>query len=113
MKKNNKKIVFNLGPTPVFFYPNVNPFDGIYQSIYCGCSHAVIYNRNVQNDLIYNMSNKNIKHWDVFINKEYYNYFYIYPLCYQTFPITDNQKYWYSSNSDELRAKILKSVLSN
>ena len=38
---------------------------------------------------------RDVKHWDLYLNLYYSNYFYKYPLCYQTFPITENQQNWH------------------
>ena len=83
---------FNLGPIPLLFYPNIN--NNIYKSIACYTAHANIYNKNIINDIIDN-NIRDVKHWDLYLNLYYSNYFYKNPLCYQTFPITENQKNWH------------------
>lgn len=109
-KNKDNKFYFNLGPTPIIFYPNINLFNPIFKGIYCGCSQAIIYNKKTQYDILYKI-NKDIKHWDTFLMKTYNNYFYEIPLCYQTFPQTENQKYWYSSDNNMWYIKILNNLI--
>ena len=91
LQKKNENFYFNLGPIPFIFYPTIK---NIYKSILCYTSHANIYNKKIIDNIIYK-NVRDIKHWDVFLTFNYNNYFYKYPLCYQTFPETDNQKNWH------------------
>ena len=112
----NKAFYYNLGPIPKFFYPNINLFNNTYRGIYCILAHANIYNKKCINEIFENINNKNIElSWDEYLIKNYNNYFYKYPLIYQTFPETENKQIWYSEgyiNSflrliNDLRIKLL------
>jgi hypothetical protein len=94
-KKN--KMYFNLGPIPLLFYPNLNLQNNTYRGLFTACSQSIIYNKNIQLDLL-KKYNDNTKHWDLFLEKNYINYFYKFPLCYQIFPETENQKHWLNDN---------------
>jgi hypothetical protein len=103
-KNKSNTFYFNLGPTTILFYPNINIFNPIFKGIYCGTSHSIIFNKNIQIDILKKYeSNKYFEkylHWDTFIFSNYDNYFYKYPLCYQIFPITENQQYWFSDDKN-------------
>jgi hypothetical protein len=58
-----------------------------------GGAHALIYSRNCI-DRVLKEDKRKIKDWDNFIQKIFRRYMYNEPLCYQTFPETENQKYW-------------------
>ena len=91
---------YNLGPIPVLFYPNFNLLmDRNIRAIYITMSHANIYNRNIRDKVLSDTVSGNV-HWDVHITKNYLSYFNIHPLCYQTFPPTENQKVWASNIFD-------------
>lgn len=93
-EKNKRSIFYyNLGPIPFIFYPNLNFFDNTYSGIYTMGAQSIIYTKKIQIDIM-KYINKNIYHWDHFLVNKYKNYFYKYPLCYQIFPPTENQKYW-------------------
>ena len=106
-KNKDKKFVFNLGPIILLFYPNLNIFNPIYKNISMNNSHAIIYNKNSQNDLLYKFNNKkNIElfiHWDNLLNKLYDSYFYRSPLCYAVYPETENSKYWSNNFCEYVR----------
>ena len=108
----NKLFYYNLGPIPMLFYPNINIFDNTYKGIYCTSSHAIIYPKSIQLDII-NRMNTGVQHWDSFLMKTYTNYFYRYPLCYQLFPQTENQKYWYTTDQNSLFQKICNFIIIN
>jgi len=93
----NKVFYYNLGSSPVLFYPNINLFNNTYSGIYCPLAHANIYNKKSRIEILKNINNINV-HWDVYLTMNYNNYFYKYPLIYQTFPETENKKYWLSDN---------------
>jgi hypothetical protein len=96
----NKSFYFNLGPFPVLFYPSIN--SNIYRGIYSTLTHGVIYNKNIIFKII-NDSNMNDYHQiDEYLTANYKNYFYKIPLSYQTFPETDNKKYWGGDNAGSI-----------
>jgi hypothetical protein len=118
----NRVFYYNLGTFPLFFYPNINIFNNTYRGIFCVLAHANIYNKKSRIQILENI-NKNIKNinvqWDAYLTMNYINYFYKYGIIYQTFPETENKKYWLSDNkysffenflkyTDDLRIKYLK-----
>lgn len=108
----NELFYYNLGPIPLLFWPNINIFNNTFKEIYCTSSHAIIYPKKIQYDIMTKMNN-NIQHWDWFLMKTYKNYFYKYPLFYQTYSQTSNQKYWYSNNHNSLFHKISNYIIIN
>jgi len=110
LKKNvDKKICFNLGGIPILLYPNINIYKNIYKTLFCLTSHGILYNKNIQNDILCKKTQDKNKHWDEFLTKNYNIYIYKEPLCYQTFPKTDNQKYWSGSDLNKyITLKIIK-----
>jgi hypothetical protein len=111
-KYNNDKITFNLGPIPVIFYPNLNPFNNIYKNIFTTGAQSIIYNKNARIDIMKYYGNNKIRHWDLFITSTYNSYFYRNPLIYQTYPQTENQKYWVSNNKNDLLSIINQKIIS-
>ena len=90
-KNSNNSFFFNLGAVPFIF--NIIPNSNIYKGIYALTSHSIIYNKNILIKIM-NDKNKKYHYMDHYIAINYSNYFYKFPLCYQTFPNTDNNKYW-------------------
>jgi hypothetical protein len=113
-KNKNKMFYYNLGPTPIIIYPNMNIFNNTYQSLVSSSSHANIYTKKCQLDILKKVEKgENINdHWDQFLFKKYKNYFHKYSICYQTFPITENQKIWFEGLFSNLRFNILKSIIT-
>jgi len=95
-KNKNEKFYYNLGPSPLIINPNINIFNKNYKCNICFATHANIYTKNIRIDILNKINNRyNISiHWDVFLTRNYKNYFHKYSICYQTFPITENQKIW-------------------
>ena len=65
-------------------------------------AQSIIYNKNI----IFKITNdKNINNYhqiDEYLTRNYKNYFYKIPLSYQTFPETDNKKYWGGNNTESI-----------
>jgi len=93
IKNKDKTFYYNLGTIPLIFYPNINIFNNTFRGFDCRLSHAIIYTKKIQIDIIEHKNN-NIMNWDNFLTRKYLNYFYKYPLCYQLFTKTENQNYW-------------------
>lgn len=100
IKNNNKTFYYNLGPFPCLFYPNLNIFNNTFSGLFCINTQAIIYNKKIQYEIMEYKNKELIKNWDYFLTTTYKNYFYKHPLCYQTFPKTDNQKYWLRNKND-------------
>jgi hypothetical protein len=66
-----------------------------YIPIFHAGTHAVIYSKKSR-DYVLSHSFNEINDWDVFFMKNYKlnKYLYHEPLCYQTFPETENSKFW-------------------
>lgn len=103
-KNKNETFYFNLGPTPILFYPNINICNPIFKGIYSGSAHSIIFNKKIQYEILKkSIIDKNFKkylHWDSFIFSNYNNYFYKIPLCYQIYSITENQQYWFGDDKN-------------
>lgn len=82
---NHTHFVYRLGCLPTIQIP-YNSYTNIGFS---GGAHAIIYSKDVRNTLLHS----EIADWDVELIK-YINYIYYKPLCYQLFPLTENQKHW-------------------
>ena len=116
IKNKDKTFYYNLGTAPALFYPNINIFNNTFRGIFCPLSHAVIYTKKIQLDII-KRTNENIKssnnQWDNFLTNTYLNYFYKYPLCYQTFPKTKNKEYWCDKSKYSYYCTIEDFIISN
>jgi hypothetical protein len=90
IEKKDEEFIYYLGCLPfiIFFYSMDLKH---YFSIISSGSHSVIYSKKSR--LIeYDLS---LDHWDRIIEKQVKNrYLYYIPLCYQTYPLTDNRKQW-------------------
>jgi len=90
-KEEDTGFIYYLGCNPIIVYPcslNLNH----YKSIKSMSMHSIIYSRKARN--IKNMK-VDLKHWDVIVENSITNrYLYYKPLCYQTYPDTDNKKSW-------------------
>ena len=77
-------------------------------------AHCIIYTKKIQIDILKKNRN-NIIHWDYFLTTNYTNYFYRYPLCYQIFPKTDNQKEWFKNDPlkkfNEIKLDLVLNIL--
>jgi hypothetical protein len=114
-KNKDEMFYYNLGPTPIIIYPNMNVFNNNYQSLVSSSSHANIYTKKCQLDILQRAEKEEHinDHWDQFLFKKYKNYFHKYSICYQTFPITENQKIWFEGLFSNLRFNILKNIIKS
>jgi len=59
-------------------------------------THSIIYSKKTRDYILNNIKQNTINDWDIFLNFNFANRFKYYtPLCYQTFPTTDNSKNWH------------------
>lgn len=87
---NKESMIYNLGAVGKFKKYNNN-----HKKIIFGvCSHSIIYNKKA---FIYVKDNLN-KQIDTFLNNIVNKFTYNIPLCYQTFPETENQNIWLNCN---------------
>tara|TARA_B100001287_G_scaffold173409_1_gene146048 strand:+ start:34 stop:897 length:864 start_codon:yes stop_codon:yes gene_type:complete len=91
IQNREKPFVYYLGCLPVL---NV-PVSIRHQRMFWGLTtHACIYTSNVKQILIDNADS--VDDWDIYLNIQFHvsRYRYINPLCYQTFPRTENRDNW-------------------
>jgi hypothetical protein len=88
--KNINYDTYHLGCLP-YFRKQLNDYHS--KNILSTGTHAVIYSKNI----IKSKNKENtaflIADWDVYL-KLYSQYMFNFPLCYQLFPVTENQKEW-------------------
>ena len=88
-KLNSNQWIFALGLMPwVSLYYSY----GIRRSILAYGTHASIFPISVVNNIVQNCNS--ISDMDNYVNTRCVRYFYDYPLVTQTFPETENSKYW-------------------
>lgn len=94
-KHRNETFFYNIGAIPPMFIPIL--LDKYhYMGIQTLPNHSVIYTRQIQNDILHNIikPTEKVKFFDSWLSKKYRGYFYKYPICYQTFPTTDQSSEW-------------------
>jgi hypothetical protein len=90
IEKKHENMIYYLGCIPIIIAPCQIIFQQYYSFKSC-CTHAIIYSQKVRKANL----NLNLKHWDVIIeNGVSSRYLYYKPLCYQTFPETENKQTW-------------------
>ena len=95
----DEEFIYSLGAVPIFIYPLFK--DETYKSIKSLTMHSVIYSKKLIRNM--NYLDLSYKHWDVIIEKYTNNrYLYSIPLCYQTFPETDNKKTWSEKDGNKI-----------
>jgi hypothetical protein len=94
-KKKNEEFIYYLGCNPILVVPCTIDLKH-YKSYKSLSSHAVIYSKKT----ITKTLNVNLKHWDVIIENGVQNkYLYHIPLCYQTYPETENKQTWFEKDN--------------
>ena len=88
-KLNSNECVFALGLVP---WLSLYYSYGIRRSILASGLHATIFPISVINNIVNNCNS--ISDMDNYVNAMCVRYFYDYPLVTQTFPETENSKYW-------------------
>jgi hypothetical protein len=95
IKNKNKDICYLIGSLPFIIIPT---FDlNHWKGFFTGGMHSVIYTKQHRINIL-KMDQSKIKDWD---KKDFFKlkkYVYKKPLCFQTFPITNNRKNWHDSN---------------
>ena len=89
-KKKNEEFIYYLGCNPILIIPC--SFDLKHYKSFKSCStHAIVYSKKARTKTL----NLNLKHWDVIIENSVKNrYLYHIPVCYQTYPDTENKASW-------------------
>jgi hypothetical protein len=87
----DKAFVYFIGVLPIVSYPTT--YMTTYRALKSLTMHSVIYSEKVIQH--YDRLKWDHKHWDVIVDKSIqHKYMYYTPLCYQTFPQTENRKSW-------------------
>jgi GR25 family glycosyltransferase involved in LPS biosynthesis len=88
----NNKFIYYLGTLvliQIYFFQKHN------RVVSAGGTHSIIYSKKFTDYLLDNVKQVTVEDWDVYLNFNFINRFkYNTPLCYQTFPETENSKYW-------------------
>ena len=89
-EKKNEEFIYYLGCNPILVVPCST--DLKHYKSYKSCStHAIVYSKKARTKEL----NLQFKHWDVIIENGIPNkYLYYTPVCYQTYPDTENKKTW-------------------
>jgi hypothetical protein len=88
IEKSEEEFIYYLGCNPIFIVP-YNYYT--YYSLHSLSMHGIIYSKQT----IRKKLDVQYKHWDVIISKNISNkYLYYKPLCYQTYPDTENKLSW-------------------
>lgn len=86
---SGESFVYYLGTAPLILIPYDE--NNYYAYLTTG-NHACIYTPKVRKDIL--DDKKNIGDWEVYIKLNNNKYTYFTPLCFQTFPLTENQTNW-------------------
>ena len=118
ISKKDEEYVYYLGCIPILISPTATPTTTIpifstYRSIKSLTMHSVIYSEKcIQNATTNAALKTEHKHWDVIIEKSIKNrYLYHKPLCYQTFPETENKKTWHEKDNFMIISSIKDSTI--
>ena len=100
--KRDTKFVYQLGGGPFFALP----IDMHHYRVFSGLAHANIYSyfsrQHIINDFNQEKITGNITGLDHYNYKVLPMYMYHKPLCYQTFPMTENRKSWFKGDNKKL-----------
>ena len=107
--KKNDEYVYYIGVIPIITYPTT--YLHTFNVVKSLTMHSVIYSEQIIQN--YDKLDLSYKHWDVIIDKNIRNkYAYYTPLCYQTFPETENRKTWAEKDNatiiNEVKTKFIK-----
>jgi len=103
----NDPYIYYLGCNPIFIRPT--SLNMLHYRSYKACSmHAIIYSKAARSAPL----NLDLKHWDTIVEAGIPNrYLYCKPLCYQTYPDTENKLTW--SEKDNIFVGYLKNQVIN
>jgi hypothetical protein len=91
LKNNdNKPFIYHLGALPVV----ILPYNSYTYYSACLTTHASIFTSSAQDYIINFPIIQNVPDWDFFLLNNISRYLYYTPLCYQTFPQTENKSNW-------------------
>jgi len=94
-KQMGKEFIYYLGCNPIIIFPCTNDFKH-YKSYKSLSMHAIIYSKQAR----FKTLDLNLKHWDVIVEQGIKTkYLFHKPLCYQTYPDTENKLTWGEKDS--------------
>ena len=89
--RKDEEFVYLIGALPIAVFPTAQAHT--YRACKTFCMHSVIYSEKLIQQ--WDKIATDHKHWDAIINSHVRNrYIYGEPLCYQTFPETENKRTW-------------------
>ena len=105
--KRDDSFVYQLGGTPAFALP----IDMHHYFIYSGTAHSNIYTYLARKKIVddYMLKKHTFENMDAYVHTLFTMYMYHEPLCYQTFPLTDNRKNWFK-NTPAILTPFLKTI---
>ena len=90
--RGDTSFIYLLGSLPLFQIP----YDNYHSYVKSGGMHSVIYSKKFIEETL-KRDQSSIDDWDIDSNWKVDRFTYYKPLCYQTFPLTENRKAWFSS----------------
>jgi hypothetical protein len=115
ISKKDEEFVYSLGCIPILITPTTltsTSFFSTYHSIKSLTMHSVIYSEKCIQNASTTLKTE-YKHWDVIIEKSIkHRYLYHKPLCYQTFPETENKKSWNEKDNFMIISSIKDTIIN-
>ena len=97
--RQDEAFIYYIGVLPLIIYPTTDLYS--YNALKTLTMHSVIYSEKVIQN--YDSLNLEGKHWDVIMDQNITNrYLYFKPLCYQTFPETENKQTWFEKDGNRI-----------
>ena len=104
-EKKNEEFIYYLGCNPILIIPFSYDLKH-YKSHKSLSMHSIVYSKKARTATL----NLNLKHWDVIVENGIQNkYLYYIPICYQTYPDTENKASW--SEKDNIVIGYLKNKI--
>ena len=90
--QNKKAFIYYLSCNPLLVFPIIQTWDcSHYKCVRAWSMHSVIYSKEVR-QIAFRIQ---YGHWDKIVQMDVPNrYMYRIPLCYQTYPLTENRQMW-------------------
>jgi GR25 family glycosyltransferase involved in LPS biosynthesis len=107
--KKEEEMIFNLGAIPIIMYPI--GYNGIYKSPKTFGMQCCVYTEKTMGKMLEKIEVED-KHWDMIMDNKIQNHYIFYkPLCYQTFPETENKKTWSEKDGTPIIGQIKNAVI--
>jgi len=108
-RNDGEEMIFNLGGIPLIMYPI--GYSGIYKTPKLFGMQCCVYSEKTINHMLEKMEVED-KHWDIITANKIENHYIFYkPLCYQTFPETENKKTWSKKDGTPIIGQIKDAVI--